>query len=409
MKNIIILAFLITITYYSVSQSIMSGDNPNPPSKPIRLIFIHHSTGSNWLSDENGKLGIALKNNNYYVSDTNYGWGPNGIGDRTDIGNWWEWFRDPVNSMNYMNLVYNENKQNSDGAYSRLSINPDPSGENQIIMFKSCFPNSALRGNPNDPVPVINSNPLRGQSSDSEYHTVANAKGIYIDLLEYFKLHQEKLFIVITAPPLLSPTYSGSARAFNLWLINSWLQNYPYKNVFVYDFYNVLTTNGGNPNINDLNLTGGNHHRWWENTVQYKSDVKNNVTAYPTSDEHPSQAGNLKATSEFLPLLNVAYNQWKNFSSGSDTKSLNNADLTCYPNPFSDRITIKYHLSDEKSVSIVIYDVSGKQLFSFTDQFQQKGDQVVECNAIHFQNGIYYCILETGNEKSCIKLFKIKN
>ena len=30
--------------------------------------------------------------------------------------------------------------------------NPDPGGENQIIMFKSCFPNSAvLSGNPVDP------------------------------------------------------------------------------------------------------------------------------------------------------------------------------------------------------------------------------------------------------------------
>jgi hypothetical protein len=68
------------------APSLVSGQeglNPNPPNYPARLIFIHHSTGENWLSDENGGLGIALRDNNYYVSDTNYGWGPNQIGDYT--------------------------------------------------------------------------------------------------------------------------------------------------------------------------------------------------------------------------------------------------------------------------------------------------------------------------------------
>lgn len=66
-------------------------DNPDPPASPVKLIFIHHSTGGNWLADPNtdqpyGGLGIALLNNNYFVSATNYGWGPDNIGDRTDIG-----------------------------------------------------------------------------------------------------------------------------------------------------------------------------------------------------------------------------------------------------------------------------------------------------------------------------------
>jgi len=67
--------------------------SPAPPSEPVKLIFIHHSTGGNWLADPNndqpyGRLGRALMENNYYVSATNYGWGPEGIGDRTDIPNW---------------------------------------------------------------------------------------------------------------------------------------------------------------------------------------------------------------------------------------------------------------------------------------------------------------------------------
>jgi hypothetical protein len=286
------------------------------PPQPVKLIFIHHSTGENWLKDTNGGLGIALRDNNYFVSDTNYGWGPAPsessvpVGSLTDIGHWWMWFRGPK-SAEIMDAVYAESGQHA--SYSRL--NTDPGGKNRIVMMKSCYPNSNLRGNPDDPVPLIDSNPLRGVDSNLRFHTVANAKGIYIDLLPYFQQHQDTLFVVITAPPLSNATFAGNARAFNQWLVNDWLKDYPYKNVVVFDFYNVLTTNGGNSNKNDLTLETGNHHRWWNNTVQHVVDgnKSSNIAAYPTAlgNDHPSKAGNEKATTEFIPLLNFAYNQWQ--------------------------------------------------------------------------------------------------
>jgi hypothetical protein len=297
-----------------------AADDPNPPSSPVRLIFIHHSTGENWLADDNGGLGLALRDNNYFVSDTNYDWGPDSIGSSTDIGQWWSWFRGPESSK-YMNALYSESEQHA--SYTRLDN--APYGENEIIMFKSCFPNSALKGDPNDPVPPIEENALREQDSGSDYHTVANAKGIYTDLIEHFRTRPDKLFVVITAPPLSDPTYSSNARAFNQWLIEDWLQGYPHNNVFVFDFYNVLTTNGGDPNVNDLNRETGNHHRWWHDAIQHKIDGDDddtlNVLEYPTdpTDDHPSRAGNLKATSEFLPLLNIAYNRWKNLAAATTT------------------------------------------------------------------------------------------
>ncbi|MDD5189302.1 MAG: kelch repeat-containing protein, partial [Methanoregula sp.] len=179
-------------------------------------------------------------------------------------------------------------------------------------MIKSCFPNSNLQGNPDDPVPPIGENPLKGLDSGSEHHTVANAKGIYIDILEYFRAHPDTLFVVIAAPPLSASDHSANARAFNQWLVNDWLTGYNQTNVVVWDFYNVLTTNNGSSTTNDLNLPGGNHHRWWNNTIQHPVNLSYNTSAYSLSDsdDHPTQAGNLKATGEFLPLLNYAYNRW---------------------------------------------------------------------------------------------------
>ena len=291
----------------------VTGDSPPPPPEPVRLIFIHHSCGENWLADWNGGLAIALRDSNYAVSDTNYGWGPvadsegTPIGDLTDIGHWWTWFRG-LRSGEIMEQVYAESGQHSE--YSRLE---PPAGENEIIMFKSCFPNSALQGRPGDPVPSIADNPLKGEASWTEYHTVANAKGIYMDLRQYFQAHPDKFFVVVTAPPVSDPTYAANARALNTWLVDDWLDGYPYRNVMVFDFYNVLTSNGGNREVSDVNRDTGNHHRWWNGAVQHTVQVRRDTSAYASArdDDHPTAAGNQKATAEFVPLLNHYYGEWK--------------------------------------------------------------------------------------------------
>jgi hypothetical protein len=211
-----------------------------------------------------------------------------------------------------MAALYTEFEQHS--SYSRLAADPYPTSPNEVILFKSCFPNSALGGSPGDPA-TSGSNPLRGLDYSSPYHTVANARGIYNDLLVYFAAHQEKLFVVITAPPLASgatdSSQAANARALNNWLVNDWLAGYAYQNVAVFDFYTVLTSNGGSANQNDLGQVAGNHHRWYGGALQHSQTVSNNISSYPTGDSHPSRAGNLKATGEFVSVLNVFYHRWK--------------------------------------------------------------------------------------------------
>ncbi|MBN1487693.1 MAG: hypothetical protein JW981_08635, partial [Anaerolineae bacterium] len=270
--------------------------------------FIHHSTGGNWLADPNndqpyGGLGMALRDNNYFVSATNYGWGPDSIGDRTDIPNWPEWFTGPDRET-YLDALYNESDQNIGdfGAWSRLASGPG--GENQIIMFKSCFPNSDLYGAPDD---------LPAAVPNAEY-TVSNAKAVYDNLLTYFETRQDKLFIVITAPPMAKGEYgsdavapkqrAANARAFNNWLVNDWLSDYAYNNVAVFDYYNVLTAEE-------------NHHRWVNGAIEHTQTVASDFSAYPSDpngDSHPTTAGHQKATAEFVPLLNVYFNRWQSGS-----------------------------------------------------------------------------------------------
>jgi len=313
---VLLTAFVVVPALAGIGGTAMAADNPAHPSNPVKLVFVHHSSGENWLRDlgdgSAGGLGVALRDNNYFVSDTNYSWGPadadigsGTIGDHTYTGSWYNWFRGP-NSSTYLSALYAESGQNC--SYSRLGT--DPGGQNTIVMFKSCFPNSNMGGNPGDPATPIGSNPLRGSDTlDASVLTIGNAKGVYNDLLNYFKTRQDKLFVVITAPPVQDGTYGGNARAFNNWLVNDWLTGYGYKNVFVWDYYNVLTSKG--PGANDLGSASGNHHRWWNNAVQHKTDDGGNTLVYPTGDDHPSTAGNQKATAEFVPLLNVAWNRYK--------------------------------------------------------------------------------------------------
>ena len=91
-----------------------SATEPAPPAQTVKLVFIHHSSGENWLVDEHGGLGAALAANNYFVSDTNYGWGPPDedagfdlIGDHTDIGHWFNWFAGPHRDI-YLEALYAE-------------------------------------------------------------------------------------------------------------------------------------------------------------------------------------------------------------------------------------------------------------------------------------------------------------
>ncbi len=287
-KNLalILLAGILALLTLSAAPG-QQADSSAPPEQVTKLIFIHHSTGENWLRDDYGLLGKTLGQNNYFVSDTNYGWGPDGIGDRTDIPNWTEWFASEA-TPKYMTALFKENGQNAD--YTRSLA--DPGGENEIIVFKSCFPNSALEGQPGDP-------------PDPEgWLSVGHSKFVYNEILRYFGTRPDKLFIVVSAPPLSDGTFAKNARAFNEWLRNDWLRenNYTLNNVAVFDFYNVLTS----PDA---------HHRFVNGQVEHIIGNKNTLQ-YPSGDDHPSTSGSQKASEEFVPLLNVFYHRWKNAGPG---------------------------------------------------------------------------------------------
>jgi hypothetical protein len=231
-----------------------SGEGP----AAANLIFIHHSCGENWLNDG---LCNTLNENGYHVADITYDWRE--YGNNTDTEHWPIWFTDEV-----MDLVYKE----MDAMTAPNDIQP-AAGENEIIMFKSCFPNS-------DVGPEI-----------------TDEKDIYNSLLPYFERHPGKMFVLVTPPPMIQISYPAKTRELCDWLADreaGWLAGLSTGNVFVFDFYNVLT----HPDA---------HHQLLNGEEVHSSVPGADTLYYPSGDDHPNTDGNIKAAQEFIGLLNYWY------------------------------------------------------------------------------------------------------
>jgi len=289
------------------------------PATTARLVFIHHSVGENWLRPDEGNLIGELNKNNYYVTDTNYEWGPDKIGDNTDIGHWYDWFLGPKRDT-YMAAVYKNTTLTDSVAPNSIS---DPGGEASIVMFKSCFTQGPhLSGNAGDPPLAEGSpNPIYGKDAGNQdiYYTVTNVKGMYRDLLKYFATRQDKLFVLITPPPSeqsqATAENMSALRGVTNWLVEQLLQSYPHNNVGVFDFSLVLTSNGGSTTVNDVGAATGSHHRFRSGTVEHLVGPSPYLQYWSDGpDNHPTAAGSKKATAELVPLLNILYNCWKKTS-----------------------------------------------------------------------------------------------
>jgi hypothetical protein len=268
----------------------LSGVAATPPSNPLDLLFIHHSCGGELLAasgpedgtncilrthPNGGGLRALLEQNSYRVHEASYG---SRLGQQTDVFDWLPKFKtqmEQILSCDLQDTSYHNGRRN------------------QIVVFKSCFPNNLFRSEGAAP----------GNPGGPEL-TVWNAKAAYGALLDEFRKFPNVLFVCVTAPPLApkaepqplwkqlakkvlrrSNTLALSAplaRQFNNWLgsTDGWLKNYTLNNVVVFDYYNILTGNG-----------------------------RSNFSVYPTGngfDSHPSRAGNLEAADALVPLLNRA-------------------------------------------------------------------------------------------------------
>jgi hypothetical protein len=227
-----------------------------------RMIFLHHSVGEGILTA--GGLRERLLDMGILVKSATYG---DEIGQETDINNWSEKFRNRMDDI--LNFRAHPNMYNTDGTI------------NDIVMFKSCFPNSNLIGKgvfPGDP--------------SSPEKTIANFQASFENLGKEFTKYPDRLFVYLTAPPLI-PELSlaenaARARQFNNWLINDFLPGYKKEmavdNFVIFDLFDVLA---GVDNF-------------------LKMEYRRNIPG----DPHPNMAGSKDAARQFAHFFSPVWSDW---------------------------------------------------------------------------------------------------
>ncbi len=189
------------------------------------IIFLHHSVGRNLI--EQGKIREAFRERGYAFWDQGY----NHRGLRNPNGE----------STGYgYDLPYDNSDPDELARIFEQRVYPLPlntlSGllQHEVILLKSCFPNSH----------IPNAEALEAR------------KALYLRIRAGMEAHPDKIFILLTSPPL-NPADTTPAEAANARALASWLASEDFiagnENIFVFDFFDRLALpDDGSPEANTL-------------------------------------------------------------------------------------------------------------------------------------------------------------
>jgi len=217
------------------------------------VVFLHHSTGRNLI--EQGNVRELLSEAGYDFWDHDY----NFVGLRGPGGD----------SRGYSYRIPDDNTD-PDGLARVFAqrVYPWPGNalsgllQHEVIVFKSCFPASQIES----------------EAQLRQY------KDWYLGMRDVMDRHPEKLFVVMSPPPLnpaaTDPEAAARARAFAAWLTSdAYLAGHP--NVAAFDFFDALAE--GDPDAPDLNML--------------RADYRDG------DDSHPNQTANELVGPQFVDTV----------------------------------------------------------------------------------------------------------
>ena len=79
-----------------------------------------------------------------------------------------------------------------------------------------------------------------------------------------------------------------------------------------------------------------------------------------------------------------------------------------YPNPFNPSTTIKYSLTTESQVTLIVFNSIGQEVKKLVDGIQSAGIHTINFNAYNLASGIYYYKIEAGNFIDTKKMLLLK-
>ncbi len=317
------------------------------------LLFIHHSSGANWLA---GGLRNALLAKDYIHGQNEIYYGTvvppdpgrprsqgNVPGDNTNMNHWILWFNDYLSAIK------------SQGATA---------GTNRIIMFKSCFPISGVGSVGSEPGDPFSADQTLANYKALYRHpagpgNVYTRNGItYRPLEDIFAANPDRLFIPVTAPPLdygaTNDADARRARQFNNWLKNEWLKSYNaahpgLNNVAVFDWFDVLA----NP----------------DDALSYPNRLKASYGGQ-SGDSHPNAAANAYSTKLFASDPdNFLDRTWSAFKSGTAQPAPPPKPVPVVSSPF--RFQLGFKALADQVPSVVGEPLESEQWGANGDSLQQ--------------------------------------
>ena len=79
-----------------------------------------------------------------------------------------------------------------------------------------------------------------------------------------------------------------------------------------------------------------------------------------------------------------------------------------FPNPFNSMTNIKYTIPQSGSVTLIVYDLLGREVTTLLDRYQQAGSYDVIFQADELPSGIYFYTITSGNFIDTKKLILLK-
>lgn len=79
-----------------------------------------------------------------------------------------------------------------------------------------------------------------------------------------------------------------------------------------------------------------------------------------------------------------------------------------YPNPFNPTTTIAFSLDRSQTVSLELFDSTGRRIKTLVNEFKSRGEHRISWDASSLAGGVYFARLSTGDQNRTIKLVLLK-
>lgn len=79
-----------------------------------------------------------------------------------------------------------------------------------------------------------------------------------------------------------------------------------------------------------------------------------------------------------------------------------------YPNPFNPSTKIKFTVAELSNVNVTIYNVLGQRITVLVDGVLNPGEHETTWNANNFSNGVYLCVMRSGDFMDSKKIILLK-